>query len=150
MAKRSNAPGGFLHHEENRQIEDAIASAEKTTSAEIKVVVVRHCWTDIKTKAASIFRKHQLDRTALRNCVLILLVTTNHEFLIYGDEGIHQKVGQGFWDDVRDEMTSLFKQDRFGDGLAVAVQRIGEKLEHFFPRQDDDVNEVSDEVIHDE
>jgi uncharacterized membrane protein len=150
MAKRSTAPDEFLHESEKTQIENAVSFAESTTSAEVKVVIVRHCWSDIRKKAASIFKKHQLDRTAQRNCVLILLVTTNREFLIYGDEGIHQKVGQDFWEDVRDEMIASFKRDRFGDGLAAAVRQVGEKLGDHFPRQRDDVNEVSDEVIHDE
>ena len=149
MVKRSNASDGFLREEEKTRIEQAVASAESLTSAEIKVVVVRHCWASIKAKAAAIFKKHRLDKTAQRNCVLILVVTTNREFLIYGDEGIHDKVGQGFWDDVRNEMTGLFKQDRFGDGLVAAVRRSGEKLAHFFPLQDDDINEVSNEVVHD-
>ncbi len=44
-------------------------------------------------------------------CVLILGVTVNREFLLHGDEGIHAKVGQAFWDEVRNEMLSLFAED---------------------------------------
>ena len=118
-----------------------------SASAEVKVVVVRYCWDDIYAKAARVFRKFGLDRTELRNCVLIMLVVTNQEYLIYGDEGIHQKVGDGFWDDVRDEMQGFFLEDRFGDGLVHAVHRVGEKLTGNFPYQTNDVDEIPNEVV---
>lgn len=148
--RRTNDPAKFLSPEEKARVEAAVAAAEHQTSAEIKVILVRHCWGSIKAKAASVFRKHGLDRTALRNCVLILLVTTNREFLIYGDQGIHEKAGQSLWDGCRDEMTKAFKEDRFGDGLETTVLKVGEKLAAFFPHQADDRNEISDEVGHEE
>ena len=146
MARKSTA-NGFLTEEESTRIEQAIAEVELTTSAEVKVVVLRYCWDDIYVKAARIFSKFRLDKTELRNCVLVMLVVTNQEYLIYGDEGIHEKVGDGFWDDVRDEMLTHFVCDHFGDGLVHAVHRVGEKLADYFPYQTDDVDEIPNEVI---
>ena len=146
--ERSANPQGFLTEQESDQVKAAIAEAERQTSAEVKLAIVRHCWTDIRMKAASVFRKMGLDKTAERNCALILLVTTNREFLIYGDEGIHEKVGQDFWDDVRDAMASQFAEDRFGQGLSEGIRRIGEKLAHYFPRRKDDKDEISDDVAY--
>ena len=111
--KRSTNPKDFLTPEESRRLAAAIARAEKQTSGEIKVVLVRHCWTDIRARAARTFKKLNLDKTAARNCVMIMLVLTNREFLIYGDEGIHEKVGQDFWNDVRDLMLDKFKDDKY-------------------------------------
>ena len=147
---RSTDPRNFLTAEETQRLDSAVKEAEKQTSGEIKVVLTRHCWTDILTKAAQIFQKHGLDKTERRNCAMIMLVLANREFLIYGDEGIHGKVGQHFWDDVRDAMLDKFKEDEFGEGLCVGVQRIGEKLAQFFPYQADDNDEISDEVAHED
>jgi len=99
---RSTNPKKFFSEAESARINSTIKDAERKTSAEIKLVIARHCWTNIKVKASKIFKQLGLDKTKERNCVLILFIVTNREFLIYGDQGIHEKVGQGFWDDRRD------------------------------------------------
>ena len=136
----------FLSPEDTARVAAAVTEAEKTTSAEIKVVILTHCWRDIRSKAAQLFLGYGLEKTELRNCVMILLVTTNREFLIYGDKGIHCKVGQGFWDDVRDRMSVLFAEGRHADALCEGVKRAGDKLTQFFPAATGDRNEVSNEV----
>jgi uncharacterized membrane protein len=144
--KRSTNPATFLTPEESQQLASAIEYAEKQTSGEIKVVLVRHCWVDISAKAATVFMKHNLHKTEQRNCVLVMLVLANREFIIHGDEGIHEKVGQQFWNDVRDLMLASFREGNFGEGLSEGVRRIGEKLAEFFPRRADDKDEISDEI----
>jgi uncharacterized membrane protein len=144
---RPNNPKKFLSKQELARITAKIAGAEQMTSAEIKVVILRQCWTDLRKKARKIFKKHGLDKTAEHNCVLILLVTTNREFLIYGDERIHEKVGQHFWDDVRNAMIEKFKENEFGEGLCVGVHLVGQKLAPLFPYREGDVDEISNEVV---
>lgn len=148
--KRNAHTSRFFTAEEQQQIEAAIRTAEQATSAEIKLVVLRHCWQNIKAKAIELFKKHQLYNTQQRNAVLIVLVTTNREFTIYGDEGIHQKVGQSFWDDVRDVMAGHFRNNEFGYGLEAGIERIGDKLKYFYPCGDDDINEIDDGVAYED
>jgi len=143
---RSKNPRGFLSPTETAVVEQAIARAESYTSAEIKFVIARHCWANIRDKAARVFKKLGLDRTDQRNCVLILLVTANREFFIYGDRGIHDKVGQALWDDLRDRMAESFRRNAFAEGIGEAVGIIGRELGQYFPRRRDDVNEISNEV----
>ena len=144
--KRSKNPDKFLSLEESTAVDDTIKHAEKRTSAEIKLFISRHCWMDIKEKASKIFKKLGLYKTKQRNCVLVLLVLTNQEFLIYGDQGIHEKVGQNFWNDVKDVMSNSFKKDLFGEGLCKGIKLIGEKLSQYFPPQPCDINEISDKI----
>ena len=148
MPKRSSRSEKFLSADEKNQVETAIREAERTTSAEIKLVLVTHCWGSIWDKAGAIFRKRGLHRTQERNAVLILLVTSNRELLIYGDEGIHQKAGQSLWDGVKDEMLAEFKKDDFVAGLTLGIGRIGAELAEHFPPRADDVNEIPDTVVH--
>ena len=54
---RSSNPKKFLTEKETEQVANTIKEAENQTSAEIKLVVARHCWADIKSKAAHIFQK---------------------------------------------------------------------------------------------
>jgi uncharacterized membrane protein len=144
--KRSNNPNKFFSQAEASAIEQAVRQAESRTSAEIKLFVSRHCWTNIREKAATVFKKLGLYKTRQRNGVLILLVLTNREFIIYGDQGIHEKVGQRFWDDVRTTMLSYFKKDSFGEGLCEGIKLAGEKLAQYFPYKSNDINEISNEV----
>ena len=148
--KRSMNPKSFFKSEEQVMIEAAIEAAEQVTSAEIKLIVLRNCWKDIEVKAIELFKKHRLYETQDRNAVLILLVTTNREFLIYGDEGINAKVGQSFWDDVKIQMQSHFRDNLFGTGLQQGIKQIGEKLKVFYPCQADDKNEIENGVSYEE
>jgi len=140
-------PGKWLNPDELQRVTDAIGEAEKQTSAEIKLLVLRHCWIDIHQKARQLFVKHGLDKTELRNAVLILVVTTDRQFLIHGDVGIDEKVGQRFWAGVRDHMLEQFKAGRNADALCQGIKQIGQKLIEFFPRQEGDVNEICDKPV---
>ena len=145
---RSSDPRRFLTEAETAAINAAVKDAERSSSAELKVVLARHCWGDMKVKARRVFHDLGLDRTERRNCVLLLLIAANREFLIYGDAGIHEKVGPDFWNDVRDAMARAFREDRFGEGLCLGVQRIGQKLAQYFPCQRDDVDEISNAILY--
>ena len=150
MDNRSGNPEEFLTPEEKIMVKNAVQAAEKGTSAEIKLVIVRHCWGAPEEKAAHLFIKNELHKTEDRNCVMIMLVLANREFVIFGDVGIDEKVGQNFWDETRDVMVEFFKQNKFGEGLAEGIKNIGEKLQYYFPYKKDDVNEVSDEISYED
>ena len=143
---RSTNPKHFLNSEEEQLIATAIAKAESRTAAEIKLVIARHCWGNIRDKARRIFYKHGLHNTAQRNAVLILLILTNRELLIFGDKGITEKVGVDFWVEARDAMFREFRDDKMGEGIRDGIRIIGDKLASFFPHQSDDVNEIPDGV----
>lgn len=146
---RGSHPESFLSAVESRRLADAVAQTEQQTSAELKVMLTRHCWGKLHDKAQRLFHKHGLDKTAERNAVMILLVTANREFLIFGDEGIHQHVGPNFWLDVRDAMAEQFRAGRIIEGLETGIMRIGEKLAAHFPAGAKNPNELSDEVAYD-
>ena len=148
--KRNPKPELFLRPEEQHGIQEAIAKAEAMSSAELKLIILRHCWMKLTHKAAQLFQKHHLHQTQERNAVLILLVTTNREFLIYGDQGIHEKAGQSFRDETRDLMARHFQEGRIGLGLQQGIESIGRKLAAYFPRTQDDQNEIDNAIIHEQ
>ena len=145
---RSGDPQRFLTEAETTAIHAAVKEAERSSSAELKVVLARHCWGDMKVKAHRVFHDLGLDRTEHHNCVLLLLIVANREFLIYGDEGIHEKVGPDFWNGVRDVMASAFREGQFGEGICLGVRRIGQKLAQYFPYQRGDVDEISNAILY--
>jgi len=146
--QRSGDPKQFLRLDETARIEAAIANAEQNTSAEIKLVLCRHCWGNIRDKAVKVFRKLGLDRTSEHNCLLILLVTTTREFAIYADSGINAKVEPDYWSTEKDRMQQAFREDKFGDGIAAAVISVGQRLSKLFPPTAVHRRQVSNEVAH--
>lgn len=148
--KRPTDPKRFLTADESVDVARVVAMAEQLTSGELKVLIVRHCWGRLEDKAARLFHKHGLDRTAGRNAVMIMVVTTNRQLLIHGDEGIHEKVGEGFWDAIRDRLVDGFKAGRVGGALCDAVGELGRAMAEHFPVAEGDVNEIADGVAHDE
>ena len=136
----------ILNREEDRRVVEAIKQAELNTSGEIKVHIENHCRGDVEKRSLLVFNKLKLNKTQLRNGVLIYLAVRDHKFAILGDEGINNVVEEGFWNDVKDLMLSHFREGRFADGLEQGIMRCGEKIKTHFPYQSDDVNEIPDEI----
>lgn len=136
----------FFTDAEKKRIVDAIKAAEKVTSGEIRVHLENTFKGDIFDKAVFVFEKLKMHKTKDRNSVLIYLAVKNKQFAIIGDVGINSKVGQSFWEDVKEIMYNHFKEGRFADGLCMAIDRVGEKLKTNFPCQADDVNELNDDI----
>ncbi len=136
----------ILNRGEDHRIVKAIKQAEKNTSGEIKVHIENHCKGNVEERSLFVFNRLKLNKTKLRNGVLIYLAVKDHKFAILGDEGINKVVEDGFWNDVKDLMQSRFKENRFADGLEEGIMRCGEKLKNFFPYQSDDTNEIPDNI----
>ncbi len=136
----------FFTKEEQQKIVAAIKEAELDTSGEIRVHIENHCKEEALERAAELFYDLKMDRTAARNGILFYLAVKDHKFAIIGDEGINKNVEHDFWNDIKDEMISNFKENKFTEGLIAGILKCGEKLKEYFPHQSDDINELSDEI----
>lgn len=132
--------------EQQDQIVAAVKAAELNTSGEIKVHIDRKCKEDVLDHAAYIFDELDMQKTELRNGVLIYLAVEDRKLAILGDAGINLKVPKDFWDSTRDLMVSNFKESRYAEGLAEGIKLAGEQLKEHYPYQSDDVNELSDDI----
>lgn len=136
----------FFSTEQQRQIVEAIKTAELNTSGEIRVHVENHCKGDVLDRSVMVFNTLKMKKTAARNGVLIYLAVADKKFAIIGDEGINVLVEHDFWNDVKDEMSRHFREGDFTGGVVNGILRVGEKLKAFFPYQSDDVNELPDDI----
>ena len=137
----------LLTEEEIKKIELKIEAAEKLTSAEFKVIIARRSWFGFRKKAMRLFRKYKLHQTKDRNGVLLLILEKDRRILIYGDEGIHRKVGAAHWEMIRDQVIGNFKQGDFAEGLALGIHMIADSLIEFFPATENQTDEISNEII---
>ena len=132
--------------EEQKQISSAVASAERFTSGEIRICVEKTCSEDVLDRAANYFKKLGMDKTGQRNGVLIYIATEDHRFAIIGDAGINKLVPENFWDSTKDVMLSYFKKGDLVGGITEGIRLAGKQLQAYFPYQDGDLNELSDDI----
>jgi uncharacterized membrane protein len=137
----------LLRFIDREKIREAIRLAELKTSGEIRVSVAHYFWGNIRKVAERAFRRLEMTKTAERNGILFFIVPSRHRFFVLGDEGIHAKVGQKFWDSVAAHMSERFHKGEFTEGLVRAIGEAGERLAAHFPyNAEGDVNELPDEI----
>lgn len=139
----------FFTPEQKKLIENAIRDAELDTSGEIRVHIETNFTGDVLDRAATVFAKLNMQKTELRNGVLIYLAIKNRQFAIIGDAGINKVVPENFWNEIKNAMESHFRVSEIALGLAVGVKMAGEQLKRHFPYQKDDTNELSNDISFD-
>lgn len=136
----------FLSEDERKAIIKAIETAELATSGEIRLHIENFCTAEVLDRAAFIFNKLEMQKTAERNGVLFYLAVKSKKFAIIGDAGINAKVPVDFWDSVKNEVLELFAKGEFTKGLEAGIKQAGEKLGRYFPRSGNDINELSNDI----
>ena len=136
----------LLSSAEEQEVVAAIRLAEKNTSGEIRVHIEKTTTLDAYDRAMEVFHELKMDATELQNGVLIYLAVEDRNFVICGDKGINDVVPNDFWNCTRDAMVAEFKKGDFKQGLIDGITRAGEQLQHYFPWQEGDTNELSNEI----
>ena len=134
----------WLRRIDTERIEQAIARAEARTSGEIRVSIAPLFVGDVQRTAEQAFVRLGMADTRERNGVLVFVVPARKKFAILGDEGVHARVGQAFWDELGALMSATFHDDRYTEGLVAVIDRIGERLAEHFPVAAGDRNELPD------
>jgi uncharacterized membrane protein len=139
----------FFTEEENRQIADAIRSAEQRTSGEIRIFIESHCrYMDALDRAGEIFFGLKMDKTDQRNGVLLYIAMKDRQLAVFGDEGIHKKVGSEYWNREVHLLVSNFNKENYAAGISQCVTDIGQALHQHFPYDNTtDKNELPDDIV---
>jgi uncharacterized membrane protein len=136
----------FLARLDHDRIVRAIAAAEGKTSCEIRVFVQRGKMTDPMAAARAQFEKLGMTRTRERNGVLIFVAPRAQKFAVIGDEDVHAKCGDVFWQQLINAMQAHFKAENFTDAVVHAIERMGELLAQHFPHRRGGRNELPNEI----
>lgn len=140
----------YLSEADKDFIGKAIGEAEKQTSGEIRVYVEGKCKLDDPLKRASeLFAELNMFATKEHNGVLVYVAVNDRKLAIYGDHGIHSRVGDDFWNEAVRKMVEIYKnQNTIADGIIHVIEQIGIALKQHFPYDNEnDVNELPDEII---
>lgn len=136
----------FLTIDQEQAIIEAIKTAEKNTSGEIRVHIEKITEKPSMERALEVFYYLEMDKTILRNGVLLYIAVESKKVAILGDEGINAKVSSNFWDNEIELVISYFAKGQFAKGIELAIVEVGNRLKEYFPYQSDDSNELSDEI----
>jgi len=139
----------FFTTEEQQLIIDAIHNAERMTSGEVRVFVESKCsYMDAIDRAAELFFQLEMQKTNDRNAVLVYVAMKDRQLAVFGDEGIHNKVGNEYWSTEVKKMISNFNRENYAAGIAEVVKDIGTALTKNFPfNNDTDKNELPDDIV---
>ena len=136
----------FFTDQQEQMLIESILIAEKDTSGEIRIHIEKETSKDPMERGLEVFYELNMEKTELRNGVLIYIAVESKKFAIIGDEGINNKVPDNFWDGEKELLFAHFSKGEFTEGLELAIKEVGKKLKEFFPYQSDDKNELSNEI----
>lgn len=148
MLFKKSAAVDFLSAGEKKEIVLAIQKAEKKTSGEIRVFIEKKCrYVDPLDRALEIFYKLEMDETIHHNGVLLYVAYKDRQMAVYGDKGIHEKVGDEYWAKTVGEILGYFKDGNIFLGLEKGIGYLGSALVAHFPYHNEDKNELTDDIV---
>lgn len=144
----------FLTSEEEQAVIEAIRTAEKGTSGEIRVHLEaksisqdgKNQEIDAFDRATDVFDMLKMENTKERNGVLIYIAIDDRTLVILGDKGINDVVPPNFWESTKDVIIDHFKKGDMGMGLVNGVLKAGEQLKAHFPYKKGKANQLPDDI----
>jgi uncharacterized membrane protein len=138
----------FLGKLEHDRIVRAIREVESKTSGEIRVFIQRgKLNADPLPVAQKKFQQLGMHKTRERNAVLIFVAPRAHKFAVVGDQAVHEKCGEQFWQRIVEKMRAHFQHEKFSSALTDAIEEVGKVLAAHFPKSTANANELPDDVI---
>jgi uncharacterized membrane protein len=139
----------LLSHSDEELIVNAIRAAEKFTSGEVRVFIESKCrFVNPVDRAIEVFFGLKMEKTDDHNGVLVYVALKDRQLAIYGDEGIHKRVGEQYWKNAVQQMLQHFNKQNHVEGICEVVTTVGQTLAKEFPYEAaDDKNELPDEIV---
>lgn len=148
MALFSKKPVQYFSATEKELILEAIRSAERMTSGEVRVFIESKCkYVDPVDRAKEVFASLKMEATSERNAVLLYIAMKDRQLALWGDQGIHDKVGEKYWGERVAEILQHFRKDNYAEGIAAMVKAVGEVLGKHFPHRAGTKNELPDDIV---
>ena len=101
----------------------------------------------VRERAVRAFFEKKLYLTRRETGILIFISILERKVWILGDRGINQQIDPHFWLALAGELAGKIREGHAFEGLCAVIEKLGWILEEHFPKEADDTNELSDEVI---
>lgn len=120
----------------------AVQQAEKDNTGELRVVIAKRCKGDALAEAKRYFVELGLQNTRGKTGVLLYFCPRDRKIAILGDQGIHELVGQAFWNGVIAHALVLLREGEVLRALFVAIDTIGQAFRRHLPRDQGEGDEL--------
>lgn len=104
----------------------------------------------VHMRSLAAFTAHGLHYTKAHTGILIFASLFERRVVVLADQGIHEKVQDGTWDEVVRIIVSGLKSKDGCAAFCAAIERCGKILAEHFPRSPDDKDELEDKLVTEE
>jgi putative membrane protein len=101
----------------------------------------------VRRRALELFRVAAEHKTKGRTGVLLYVSLAEHRAEIVADQAIHSQVEPDVWGEAMAALVERIKAGQPGEGMALAVEKVGEVLARHLPPTHDNPNEIPDRLI---
>lgn len=126
---------------------EAIREQELRTSAEIRVCLTYKLILRPQHYAWKVFERTGMRDTRQRNGALIVMMPRMKKIVMIGDSAFDAVVPPGYWKESVDAMIRQMHDATPLDALREGLVRLGDLLAVHWPRGEDDLNELPDELL---
>lgn len=123
----------FLKRLDKAALDAAVREASRGTSGEIRVAVLPRFRGSLVKMGERLAKRLGMTSLPERNGVLILVDPAHRKFLVWGDAGVHERLGPGFFKQAADSISELFRKGDFTGGLRRGIETVGRALAEHFP-----------------
>jgi uncharacterized membrane protein len=136
----------FFSDESSQKIVAEIARVEGLTIGEVRLHIEDFCDLDPLERAIQVFEKLGMQKTKNRSGILIYLASESRKIAIYGDEGIHNKVGKEYWNNIVAQTILRIQSEDMTAAMIQVIKELGEPLAEHFPETNQEINELTNEI----
>jgi uncharacterized membrane protein len=142
----------YITPDDLETIKQEIHKVEQSTCGQIRLSIRerRRFWEKLYKPhelAVKDFEKLGIANTKLKTGVLIFVIFDERYYDILADEGIHAKIADHIWIDIEEKIKEEFPKEGYLNGILHVIDRVGEVLKREFPRTQEDIEELADDVV---
>lgn len=100
-----------------------------------------------RERAMRMFIERGIHNTRDQSGLLLMLSEVEHQVVILGDSGIHEKVGDSGWNTYIERIVKGLKDGETTSSIVGVLEDLGTTLATHFPPRPDDTNELSNDVV---
>ena len=100
-----------------------------------------------RERAMQMFIERGIHNTRDQSGLLVMLSELEHQVVILGDAGIHQKVGDAGWEGYIERIVTGLKGGQAAASIVAVLHDLGAQLAAHFPARSDDTDELANEVV---
>lgn len=102
---------------------------------------------EVEEEATKSFFTERLYETKEDNGILLFISVFEKKAWILADSGINERIDQAVWQEIVDTLTAEIRKNNRGDGICMAIERIGAILKDHFPYKRNDTDELHNLII---